>query len=252
MLCNFGDLTYQMGGVSVLMTAFILFVVGLFFALYLRPLTDDEIYDVAMQHRRRAAKKHLSFSPVGMVVSAAAKKDMPAGGGYWWPSIEMSVFPSYVAALLKGKKHEWIVAGFAKADGKIHSMWMEKGFDRHGVSLSLSIPCIIERAKKFDCQTILLLHNHPNSNPSQVTCLLPSEMDKKTALTYGHELGAAGLNLVEFVCERGRWVTYHREVADSFMPVEDFLKPLANAYPKTYSLANPFSHFGRIAGYVFS
>ena len=78
------------------------------------------------------------------------------------------VFPSIAAALLKYKKHEWIVIAFEK-EKKISSAWLNKGFDRSGVSPYLSVQDIADaEIKTADCVVFITI----NPTPMQIIAIM--------------------------------------------------------------------------------
>jgi hypothetical protein len=70
---------------------------------------------------------------------------------------------------------------------------------------------------------VFILHNHPNTNPSYYDCRRPSNKDLESAKEFASVLNGNGINLIEFVCERGMYYEYFLSAADSFLPISEFL-----------------------------
>nr|MBC7244230.1 hypothetical protein [Chloroflexota bacterium] len=102
-------------------------------------------------------------------------------------------------------------------------IWLNKGFDRSGVSPYLSVEKIANIAKRENYTSILIFHNHPNTNPNYYDCRKPSSKDLESANNFAHVLNTHGINLVEFVCERGIHYKYFFSPADSFLPLSEFV-----------------------------
>lgn len=122
--------------------------------------------------------------------------------------IELKNFPSYTANLLKGKKHEWVLLALVQ-DNKVKCFYVNKGI-RTSVSINCNIEDLIKICKANNYHTIMCFHNHPNSNPKQYTYLLASKQDKSSAKKLSDLALAHGINWLDFVCERGRFLEYYR------------------------------------------
>lgn len=72
---------------------------------------------------------------------------MNPNGTFYRISENLFGFPSTATALLKYKKHEWIIIAFEK-DKRAELIWLNKGFDRSGVSPYLPVGGITETAKR--------------------------------------------------------------------------------------------------------
>jgi hypothetical protein len=140
-------------------------------------------------------------------------------------SEQLFEFPALAAGLLKYKKHEWIIVAFER-NKAIDKMWVNKGPDGSQVHLGISLPSVQQMAATDGCRSVLVLHNHPNSDPSLYSTRQASDRDKEGACERAAQLGSAGVNLIEFVCERGRHCEYWRSVCDTFLPLEGFREEL--------------------------
>lgn len=134
-------------------------------------------------------------------------------------------FPPVVASWLKGKKHEWMVVGMEKRR-EISLVWANKGKDRTGVCLALPFERLTGIAVSNGYASMLVFHNHPNPNPEMFSCSRPSEVDLSSSALRAQILNGHGINLVEFVCERGVAHRYQLFPANSFLPIESFTEVL--------------------------
>lgn len=224
------------------MNLFILLIVVVsFITLYifthLRPLTDSEISSLAKKKRRRRIRKYFTFNYAEYNPNKEFKKRMNPNGSFYNIDELLYDFPSIASSLLKYKKHEWIIIGFER-EKKIQSIWLNKGFDRASVSSYLSAERIANIGIRDKNTSILIFHNHPNSNPNQFNCSNPSNQDLISARIYAKVFNVNGLNLIEFVCERGKHYEYFRFISDSFYPQSDVIQEIniINGVSKTQNL----------------
>lgn len=185
---------------------------------HLRPLDQSEVQQLGVARRNKEIRQYLSFADVECSVDMDFKKRMNPNGSFYELDESLSLFPPAAAALLKYKKHEWVIIAFEKGK-KVESMWLNKGPDRSSVSIYLPVEDIADISTRNDYTTVLIFHNHPNSNPSQLDCTQASETDLRTANKFAHVLNAKGVNLVKFVCERGSHYEYFFSPAESFVPL---------------------------------
>lgn len=194
---------------------------ALFVLLHVRPLTDDEIRVLADRRRTTGINSYYGFDRKEHHVNAEFKKRMAADGRLYNMSEQLLEFPALAAGLLKYKKHEWIIVAFER-NKVIDKMWVNKGRDRSQVHFGISLPSLQQMAANGGYHSVLVFHNHPNSNPSLYSTRQASDRDKQTAGELAMELRSAGVNLIEFVCERGTHHEYWRSVCDAFLPLEGF------------------------------
>lgn len=165
--------------------------------------------------------------------------------GKFYPVKEtLHYFPSVAAGLLKYKKHEWIIIAFEK-NKKISLCWINKGFDRSGVTPYISIYDLIAIAKRDGYKSVMIFHNHPNSNPNYFDCSKPSEQDLKSAEEFASKLSKNGINLIEFICERGKHYQYLAQYSDRFLPKSEFIKEVKRQNGKS-RFRNLLLHLERI------
>ena len=187
---------------------------------HLRPLTDIETLSLAVKRRRKAVRAYFSYSSQQIVVSLEFKTRMN-GVGQLYPIKEpLASFPGLAAGLLKGKKHEWIICAF-ECHQNIEFIWVNKGV-KESVPLLLPFSEVQTLAEQHKIASILILHNHPNSNPSRFDLLAPSPQDLTFSQNCIRFFNDAGINVALFVCERGRFSEFAFSACDSFLPVEQF------------------------------
>ena len=193
----------------------------LYFMDHQRALTPDEatrLKDKRVNRLRSSGHRRYSFPHYIMQPDKGFKSSMKASGQFSTVDMPMSKFPSYAAALLKGKKHEWIIVAFA--DGNtVKSMWFNKGNSR-SVPLLLGYPSVVDHAKYDGCNIVLQFHNHPNPNPRVYNTLVPSKKDYEQAREMSAELNPAGLTLIDFVCSRGQFRQYYMSYGIVEIPEE--------------------------------
>lgn len=225
---------------------FITFVIltTFFILTHLRPLNEGEIVQLSKNRRYKKIKKYFSFIAGEYKVDKNFKKQMNPNGKFYQIREDLRFFPSVAAGLLKYKKHEWIIIAFEK-DRIISKIWLNKGSNRASVPIFLSIQNLINVSKKDRYNSVMIFHNHPNSDPNYYNCNKPSSTDVKLAKEYGYELKKNGINLLEFVCERGKHYRYYTEYSDNFFHVSDFIKEV-NTVKNQSKSRNFLMHFERI------
>jgi len=99
----------------ILVLASIFGLIGLIFVFtHLRPLTEDEVKQLGTKRRGKQIRGYFSFAAVGFNVDKEFKKQMNPNGTFYRINEGLFEFPSIAAALLKYKKHEWIIIAFEK------------------------------------------------------------------------------------------------------------------------------------------
>jgi len=188
---------------------------------HLRPLDEDEVKQLATKRRDGRIRGYFSYELAEFNIDKGFKKRMNPNGAFYKINEDLFEFPSIASALLKYKKHEWIIIAF-EVQRTINSIWLNKGFDRSEVSPHLSARDMVNIAKRENYTSILIFHNHPNSNPRNYDCRNPSSTDLESANEFTRVFNAHGVNLVEFICERGIHHEYLLSPANSFLPLSDF------------------------------
>jgi hypothetical protein len=220
-------------------------LLGLLLATRLfRPLGPRDVATLAQRRRQRAILGHFSWRRAQADVDASFKSEMAADGRFYRVQEWLEEFPALAAGLLKYKKHEWIIFAFARG-AQIELVWTNKGSDRESVTAFLPIDEVRATAERDGYDSILVFHNHPNSDPHSLDCTRPSSVDLDSAQARASVFTSAGLNLLEFVCERGRHHQYHMSVADAFMPLSEFVAQV-EAHNGRSRLGNLALHWERI------
>jgi len=189
------------------------------------PVTQKDIAWFAQRRRERRLREH--FRPAARISQPdpAFKSGLDPDGSEYPADIDLSDFPSYAAMLLKWKKHEWIVYGFASSR-TVKAMWAHKGPDKW--SVYVLPPEELERlARRYSADTVLALHNHPASEPHYYDYSRPSQADEDVAREAASSLVPAGITLVAYVCERGRFHPHLVKVADTLYPLSQLARQLA-------------------------
>lgn len=187
-----------------------------FFILHRNPLNEQEILKLSKKRVRKYIKKNYTFNNIPVAINKQFKSSLKPNGCWYNVNESLSSFPSYVAALLKGKKHEWVVLAIEK-DGIVYGFYANKGYDNSSVSFNCDLDYIMEKCKEYGCSTIMRFHNHPNENPNRQTCLLASEQDKSSALWCCGQVNHS-YNWLDFVCERGNFIKFFEQYSPSFVP----------------------------------
>lgn len=117
-------------------------LIGLIFVFtHLRPMTEKEVKQLGIKRRDKQIRLYFSFNTSEFNIDKEFKERMNPNGKLYRINETLFVFPSIASALLKYKKHEWIIISFEKKK-KIDSIWLNKGFDRSGVSPYISVQAL--------------------------------------------------------------------------------------------------------------
>lgn len=197
-------------------------VILLIVFIHLRPLKETEIVQLAKKRRNAIIKHYFIFDRRQWSADPIFKKNMNPNGKFYFIQESLFSFPSIAAALLKSKKHEWIIIALEK-NKNIEKVWVNKGVSRESVFSYLSTENIAYYANLDDYTSVLIFHNHPNINPNYFTYKNPSETDINFAYNYSALLNQEGINLIEFVCERGFYYEYFRSISDKYLPLYEFI-----------------------------
>jgi len=201
----------------VIFISIIFILTGFYVCTHLRPLEEREIISLARKKRSHRIFEYFLFEKSQFIPNNDFKKSMNPDGSFYYLNYKLYDIPSIAASILKYKKHEWIIVAF-ESEKKIKLIWLNKGLNRESVSLYLSIDDIVQIAKDEKSTTILIFHNHPNSNPKLYDCSKPSKLDISTAEKFAITFHQNGISLIEFVCERGVHHEYFRSISDVFIP----------------------------------
>jgi hypothetical protein len=214
--------------------AFILLVLvsGLWLYFNRAALSDSEVTQLAKQRRIRYLNRLTSFQKIELVANREFKKRMPANGKLINMDENTKDFPNIAAALLKYKKHEWIIFAFCK-NSKVVSAWFNKGDCAYYVYSLLSPEDIVHICKQLECNIVLSFHNHPNPDPGMLDCTQASQQDFKVAQVYIDYFLPRNIGLVEFVCERGFHYEYAKCIPEACIELNTFKNKIISQNGKT-------------------
>jgi hypothetical protein len=239
----FGMITLTLLTSITLISIFLLSLL-LFILTHLRPLTFEEIRTLGKKRRKKKMKEYFNFKNNECSVDMNFKKRMKPTGKFYPTNELLYEFPSVAAGLLKYKKHEWSIIAFEK-ERKVFLIWVNKGTNKSSVSTLISTDRIADIANRENTTSVLTFHNHPNSNPNYVSCTNPSQQDIKSAEYAATIYNKNNLNLLSFVCERGRHYRYYFSPSDSFLPLSTFIEAINEVNGKSRS-QNLSLHFERL------
>lgn len=217
-----------------------------FVLTHLRPLTESEVAQLARRRRKKQIQWYFSFTKREFIANRDFKKAMNPDGHFRVVAEPLFNWPSLAAAMLKYKKHEWIVVAFERGQ-RVDLVWVNKGIDRTQVALHLPTDRIAQLSKQGGYVSILVSHNHPNPNPELYDFRHASQQDFRFANALAGALNAEGLNLIKFVCERGRHYEYFRSISESFIPLSDIVGEITGANGVA-RLSNLALHLKRVFG----
>ena len=78
-------------------------------------LEPDEVRKLAKARQRSRALSRYEFIQLEQRVTPSQKKAMRSDGQFVRCDLDYNAAPAWVAAMLKYKKHEWIVMGFIRS-----------------------------------------------------------------------------------------------------------------------------------------
>jgi len=227
---------YILAGIAV--------IVFLFILTHLRPLGESDVQTLANKRRNRNIVTYFSADSHERRPDIDFKKSLDSNGRFYKVHYPLHDTPSTVAALLKYKKHEWIILGFEK-DKKVDQLWVNKGVDNSSACIGIPLPEVDRLASQYHYSSVLLFHNHPNPNPNRYSCTQPSPTDLNTATRWAETMNPKGVNVVKYICERGRPYRYFISPANSFYPLLTFVQSI-EAINGTSRFVNLKLHLERI------
>lgn len=177
------------------------------------PISYEQARQIAKSKMPKNIKKRYIFSKSSITVDSAFKSALKPDGQWYKVNISVNMFPAYVASLLKGKKHEWVVVGIEK-NGVINEIWVNKGTDNKSVNVLCGVEPIFEKCDFYHADSIIRLHNHPNSNPLKYTTLVASKQDKISGKEWSGFANQKGYNWFDFVCAQGSFICFHKMISD--------------------------------------
>lgn len=196
-------------------------------------LIDAEVKELAESQRFWDLSNYLSLNYATFQVNREFKSALNKGGQFYNCDETISNFPGIAAALLKGKKHEWVIFAFAK-NKKVFSFYANKGFDNQSVGLNIGSEYLTKLAKNYSAEFVLQFHNHPNA------VLAASPQDITSANFFGQLFTTNAMNYLAFVCGTGHFYQYGWWLTESFYNyngyVEDILKVNGISRSKNFEL----------------
>ena len=205
----------------------ILLIVTVVLFLLSKPLSDRQVQQLARKRRRRLIEHYFRPSRFAYHPDRRFKSKLKADGEFYPLSLDVDQVASYVANLLKYKKHEWVVLVFLK-DRVAKFMWANKGIDRTQVSTLLPEHLTVRMAIDNDCNVVMKFHNHPASQPHRYRYNSPSKADSRSAAALSGVLASRGISCAMHVCERGRAYRYHRIVSPRLFPLDGVQEQVAS------------------------
>ncbi|MBU1096304.1 MAG: hypothetical protein KKB34_07450 [Bacteroidetes bacterium] len=178
-------------------------------------LTYDEINELASSQRFWDTYNYLGFTESQFEVNKEFKSALNKNGQLYNCNESLNNFPSVASALLKGKKHEWIIFAFAK-NKMVYSFYTNKGNDNQSVSPNLSSDYINKIAKDGGADMVMEFHNHPNA------VLSASQQDIISANYFGEIFTNNGLNFSAFVSGAGRFHQYGWWFSETFLDINNY------------------------------
>ena len=212
-------------GLYLLFVFLVIFICYKVYKLCRIPLSTTEVERLARSRQRIANTILLSFRNNLHEPDIEFKRRMPSQGGWVYSTTPLAEFPSWIAAQFKHKKHEWVAVGFAD-HSNVKATWFNKGPNRTSVDVFLSPEQVVTHCKRFDCKLVLILHNHPNPNPSQLNCTKASPEDHRCANAYYDMLRLHNLSLIEFVCERGTHYKFFKKIDADFTDISPYIEQI--------------------------
>lgn len=216
----------------VLVLLLIIIVVALIAALvdYWRisqTLTPVQIECLAKKLRSQMIYKYFSFGRDLSPLDNTFKQSMRSDGSFHWVDYPLESALSIAASHLKYKKHEWMVFLFC-AGHRVVGLWCNKGPDSTMVSPSIGMDDLCRIASSKQADLVVRTHNHPNPYSKNVSLLGASEQDLRSSQYFAQLINAQGMNFLDVVCERGRWLIYGESYVLSFFPYEKIFSEIVS------------------------
>ena len=99
----------------------------------------------------------------------------------------------------------------------------------------LQIERVLEICQQSGYRSVLVLHNHINYRSDSYNTAIPSKLDLETANEWATKLNNSEISLVEYICERGIPHRFFLSVAESFLPLANFLSNIKQENGKSWS-----------------
>lgn len=190
-------------------------IVAAFIVLWIesgKPLNDEELAKVANARRIALLRSRYQFLTSSVEPDLRFKSSMVAGGAFHESDIPLERSAGVIAAYLKHKKHEWVVFAFVR-EGRVKRLWCNKGPDSRSVAPKIPTDALVRIAVSDRCSAVFTFHNHPNRYGQGVDLLGPSKQDLASCEYLAELFSNAGMDFLDFVCERGDWLVYGHRTA---------------------------------------
>ena len=186
-----------------------------FYFTHRKPLSYEEAKKLSKLNAKTYVSLKYKFSKQEVKVNQYFKSQLNAKGAWYEIEEPLKSFPMYVATLLEGKHHEWVVVAIER-NGLVTNMWVNKGMDNQSVSLACDFMEIIKKCKQVGGYSILRFHNHPNYAPDKLTTLVASKQDYDDSKKCASIVCKEGINWFDFICSRGQYKQFFSKISDMF------------------------------------
>ncbi len=180
-----------------------------------QPLSYEQVKRLAQKYAEEYINQRYVFEKEKQSIETDFRANLDPDGQWYKVHISMREFPAYVSALLKDKRHEWVVLGLER-NGTIYEIWVNKGENNKSVSFKCEIDGAIWKCKAMKGTSIFRLHNHPNADPKHFTTLVASDQDLISAKSCSEIVCKEGLHWFDFVCAQGDFLEFYRAMAIGF------------------------------------
>lgn len=207
----------------VILLLVIILLIPIIYLFYLtansNPLSNAEVEQLALSQRFNDVFHYFNFTIQQFIINKDFKVRLNSKGQFYNLNEELKNIPSIASAILKGKKHEWVLFAFSKGKN-VYLIYTNKGYDNQSVSSNISFDVLSTIAKDEGADTILHFHNHPNG------VLQASQQDILSADYYGKLFTKEKINYLAFVCGRGNYYQYAWWIIDSFCPLNNYINSI--------------------------
>ncbi len=183
------------------------------------PLNSNEVDELAKCRRFVDIIDHFGFRDFMVELDKEEKNKMKTSGQFYKITGKIETLPSMISILLKGKKHEWSIVGIAR-NKDIIGIWANKGLSNQEVNSYLSIEEMLNSAKQFGADTIVVFHNHTNG------VLSASDADVKSSINFGKRSVESKINYFDFIIARGKFHQYAWWVTPDLLNIVNYIKQI--------------------------
>ena len=188
-----------------------------FWKTHQRPLTEEEVRKLAQVRRAEFINSHFKFSPSRYEINPRYRESLDKFGRWDKISVPFVEAGSFVAELLRFKRHEWSVWLLAD-ETVVKLIWANKGDDNESCYFSGNQVHLVLLAINNQCNTVIHFHNHPHTKARYWNLLRPSAVDLKTYNGLMEFYNERGLNFIDGVCSQGGFVVYGHSFSDNYFP----------------------------------